>query len=61
MEEHHTEMVALVLEDLAGQKLLLLSIRLKRMCKRQRKMLEMVERPMMSKIYPTMSDAEVKS
>ena len=44
MEEHHTsanfpEMVALALEDLAGQKLLLLSICLKRMCKRHRKVL----------------------
>ena len=66
MEEHDTsanfpEMVALALEDLAGQKLLSLSICLKRMCKGHRKVLEMVERPMMSKIYPTMSDAEVKS
>ena len=66
MEEHHTsanfpEMVALALEDLAGQKLLLLSTRSKRMCKRHRKLLEMVERPMMSRIYPSMSDAELKS
>ena len=60
MEEHHTsanfpEMVALALEDLAGQKLLSLSICLKRMCKRHRKLLEMVERLMMSRIYPSMS------
>ena len=66
MEQHHTganfpEMVALALEDLAGQKLLLLSTRLKRMCKRHRKLLEMVERPMMSRIYSSMSDAELKS
>ena len=66
MEEHHTsanfpEMVALALKDLAGQKLLLLSTRSKRMCKRHRKLLEMVERPMMSRIYPSMSDAELKS
>ena len=66
MEEHHTsanfpEMVALAREDLAGQKLLSLSTRLKRMCKRQRKLLEMVERPMMSRIYPSMSVAELKS
>ena len=66
MEEHHTsanfpEMVALALEDLAGQKLLLLSTCLKRMCKRHRKVLEMVERPMMSRFYPSMSVAELKS
>ena len=66
MEEHHTsanfpEMVALALEDLAGQKLLLLSTRLKRMCKRHRKVLEMVVRPMMRRIYPSISVAELKS
>ena len=54
-------MVDLALEDLAGQKLLLLSTCLKRMCKRHRKVLEMVERPMMSRFYPSMSVAELKS
>ena len=66
MEEHHTsanfhEMVALALDDLTGQKLLWLGICLKRMCKRHRKVLEMKERPMMSRIYPSMSVAELKS
>ena len=66
MEEHHTsanfpELVALALEDLAGQKLLLLSTCLKRMCKRHMKLLEMVERPMLSRFYPSMSVAELKS
>ena len=66
VEEHHTganfpEMVALAMEDLAGQKLLRLITCSKRMCKSHRKVLEMVERLMMSRVYPSMSVAELKS